>query len=177
MSEFCFRSISWEQIDGTWLNFAYALILTRSRFGLLRVHFPKFITELWPFIDVRISFPLNILRRIDGIRPNFAYALILIRSRFGLLSVNFHELITELWPLIDVRISFPVNILRTNWLFYASQSFGYLCIIACYISVLSVREVQAVYILVKFIKWYQCNQLFSITVIKPGLKVLVSLGK
>ena len=28
--------ISWEQIDGIWPNFAYALILTRSRLGLLQ---------------------------------------------------------------------------------------------------------------------------------------------
>ena len=62
LSEFCFRSISWEWIYGIWPNFAYALILTRSRLGLLCIHFCKFITELWPLIDVRISFPLNILR-------------------------------------------------------------------------------------------------------------------
>ena len=44
-------------------NFAYALILTRSRLGLFRVNFfHKFITELWPLIDVRISFLLNVLR-------------------------------------------------------------------------------------------------------------------
>ena len=53
-----FRSVSIEQIDGILPN----LIFTRSRLGLLRVNFCTFITELWPFIDVRISFPLNILR-------------------------------------------------------------------------------------------------------------------
>ena len=62
MTEFLFRLISWEQIDGIWPNFAYVLILTRSMLGLLSVNFRKFIIELWPLIDVRISFLLNILR-------------------------------------------------------------------------------------------------------------------
>ena len=43
-------------------DFVYALILTRSRLRLLPVIFCKFVKELWPLIDVRISFPLNILR-------------------------------------------------------------------------------------------------------------------
>ena len=50
--------------DGIWPDFEYALILTRStcRFELLRVSFHKLITELWPLIDVRILFPVSILR-------------------------------------------------------------------------------------------------------------------
>ena len=118
MSEFHFHSISWERIDGIWPDFASALILTRSRLGMLRVSFCKFIRELWPLIDVKISFPLNILRQqVNGIWPKFAYALgILTRSRLELLRVSFHKLITQLQPLIDVRILFPVNILRTNCL-------------------------------------------------------------
>ena len=32
----------------------YALILTRSRLGLLAVNFSLFVTELWPLIDARI---------------------------------------------------------------------------------------------------------------------------
>ena len=43
-SEFYFPSISCEQIDEIWLNFVYALTLTRSRLGLLGVNFRKFIT-------------------------------------------------------------------------------------------------------------------------------------
>ena len=39
MSEVCFRSVSWEQIDGFWPNFALAFILARSRSGLLPVNF------------------------------------------------------------------------------------------------------------------------------------------
>ena len=36
--------------------------LTRSSLGLLIVIFGQNLMELWPLIDVRISFPLNILR-------------------------------------------------------------------------------------------------------------------
>ena len=38
-------------------NFVNAFILTRSRLRLLPV-----VAELWPLIDVRISFPLSIFR-------------------------------------------------------------------------------------------------------------------
>ena len=44
-------------------SFAYALILTRSRFGLLPAIFRKFVTESWPLIDVRFSFQFNISRK------------------------------------------------------------------------------------------------------------------
>ena len=43
-------------------NFVDAFILTISRLGLLPVMFCLFVTELWPLIDVRISFPHNIFR-------------------------------------------------------------------------------------------------------------------
>ena len=39
-----------------------SLILTTSNLGLLSIHFRLFITELWPLNNIRISFPLNILR-------------------------------------------------------------------------------------------------------------------
>ena len=43
-------------------NFIYLFILTRSTLGLIAVIFRKFVRELWPLIDFRITFPLNILR-------------------------------------------------------------------------------------------------------------------
>ena len=46
LSKFCFRSISSEQVDVIWLNFAYALTLVRSRLGLLRVDVRKFTTVM-----------------------------------------------------------------------------------------------------------------------------------
>ena len=39
MSKFRFRSISWDQIDGIFPNFAYALILPSSRLGVLYFNF------------------------------------------------------------------------------------------------------------------------------------------
>ena len=41
---------------------SFALILTRSRLGLLYIVFRRFEIELWPLTDVRILFPLNIYR-------------------------------------------------------------------------------------------------------------------
>ena len=62
MSEFCFRSISSKPMDKIELKFVYTLTLIISRLGLESVKFHKFATELRPFIDVRILFPLNILK-------------------------------------------------------------------------------------------------------------------
>ena len=36
-------------------NFVCALVLTRSRLELLPVIFRKFVTELWPLIDVLLN--------------------------------------------------------------------------------------------------------------------------
>ena len=46
MSEFRFRSISLEQIDRISSNFVYALVLIRSRFGLLPVIFCNFCNRV-----------------------------------------------------------------------------------------------------------------------------------
>ena len=37
------------------------------------VHLSQSLKELWPSTCVRISFPLNILRRLDGIQQTLAY--------------------------------------------------------------------------------------------------------
>ena len=57
MSDFGFNSICCELNDRISSNFLCALILTRSRLGLLSIAFHKFVIELWPLVDV----PLNIL--------------------------------------------------------------------------------------------------------------------
>ena len=62
MPKFCFRSVSREQIDRNSPNFIFAFILTRSRLRLLPSMFCLFVAELWPLIDVRILFLLNIFR-------------------------------------------------------------------------------------------------------------------
>ena len=55
MSEVCFPSTSWEGMDLFWQSFVYALIWLR----LLVSNICQFVTELWPLIDVRISFLLE----------------------------------------------------------------------------------------------------------------------
>ena len=65
--------------------------------------------ELWPLIDVRISFPLNIFTKKGQNLTNSVYALILSRSRLGLLPVtyvSFCKFAAELWPLIDRNSDF-----------------------------------------------------------------------
>ena len=42
-------------------QFAYALMLTRARLGLLHVNFHKFTTQLWHMVIFKVSFLLNIL--------------------------------------------------------------------------------------------------------------------
>ena len=108
MSEFRFHSVSWERIDGIWPSFAYTLILTTSGLGLLHVNFHKLITRVMAS-DIRILFPLNILRTNWWNLTKFCICIDMTRSRLGLLHVNFHKFLT-LWPLIDVRILFPLRI-------------------------------------------------------------------
>ena len=43
-------------------NFILLFILTSSTLGLIADIFGKFARELWPLIDFRITFPLNIQR-------------------------------------------------------------------------------------------------------------------
>ena len=63
MSNFCFHSISGEQMGRISPNFVYAFILTISRLGLLPVIFSLFVTDyLWSLSDGRILFLLNVFR-------------------------------------------------------------------------------------------------------------------
>ena len=98
MPEFCFRSISFKQIDHFSLNFIYAFILIRSSLGLLHVIFCIFVLEFWPLIYTKFLYPLNILRT-----NLYIYAFILIRSRLGLLHMIFNTFVLVLWPLIYAR--------------------------------------------------------------------------
>ena len=60
------KKISAQYLKEKWTDFDQTLydcfILTRSTLGLLAVIFRKFVRELCPSIDVRITLPLNILR-------------------------------------------------------------------------------------------------------------------
>ena len=50
-------------MDRVLSNFVYELTLTRSKLELLAGIFHKFVTELWPLIDFRFLFLLNIFRK------------------------------------------------------------------------------------------------------------------
>ena len=86
-SEFCFRSIFWEQIDRISPNFRYAFILTRSMVGLLGIIFHSFVTEFWSWLTSEFHFHSINWEQIDRILSNFICAFIL--TRWGLLSVIF----------------------------------------------------------------------------------------
>ena len=65
MSELCFHLIFWEEIDGFWWNFVYAILWLTHKI------FPNFSTELWPLIDVKISIFLCIFRNNEWILIKF----------------------------------------------------------------------------------------------------------
>ena len=84
MSEFRFHSISGEQIDRISPNFVYVCISTISRLGLLPViAFCLFFTEVWPLIDVRILFVLNIYILLLDIFSVWPFLLHKRRSSLG----------------------------------------------------------------------------------------------
>ena len=61
-SEFCFHLMPWEQIDGFWWNFVYAVL------WLTREIFPNLSTvQFWPLNNVKISFFLSIFRNNEWI--------------------------------------------------------------------------------------------------------------
>ena len=98
----CFHLISWEQIDGFWWNFVYAVL------WLAHEIFQNFSTEFWPWIDVKIS-----IFRMDFDKILFMHWY--IWSMLWLIHIIFPNFSTEFWPLIDFRIMFMLNILWNNW--------------------------------------------------------------
>ena len=70
---------------------------------------PFFVTEFWPFSDVRFSFLLKLKNKLIEFNQ-----ILYTRSWLKLFHIIFCTFVTELWPLTDVIISFPLNILRTN---------------------------------------------------------------
>ena len=75
-------------MDRIELNFVYTLTLIISRLGLLSIKFRKFATELWPLIDFRISFPLNILRMNQNL-TKFCIHIHINKIQLGLSRVIF----------------------------------------------------------------------------------------
>ena len=70
-----------------------ALIFTRSRLGLLPVIFLKFITELWPLIDIRISFSLYFETKW------IEFHLVLNMLKVRIVTCHFSQICTTVMPL------------------------------------------------------------------------------
>ena len=75
------------------------------------VIFCTFVIELWPLIEYRISFPLNILTANGQKLTKFSILIDIDKSMLGLLTVIFRNFVAELQPLIDIRRSFLPYIL------------------------------------------------------------------
>ena len=71
-------------------DFAYTLILRRSRLRLLCVIIFKFIKELWSFTRVKISYPLNISRLNEGNLIRFCIWIDIDKLWFGIV---MHQLV------------------------------------------------------------------------------------
>ena len=96
MSEFCFHSISGEQMDRISPNFVYAFILTISRLGFVTVTC-IFVTELWPLIDVRIFFPAQCLQ-IFLLNIFRTWPFLLHKKRCNGAIVRFSDLCKQFGP-------------------------------------------------------------------------------
>ena len=106
---FSFCSISWEGIDRFRPNFVCTSPLTGSILGSLPVLFPKILMGLWPLIEVRILFLLNILRMNWQNQTKFCMHIKIIRVKLWTVTCPFSQNLKELRPLI------LLNILKMNW--------------------------------------------------------------
>ena len=115
--------------------FKYALILTRSRLELLGINFSLicnrvmalyshqnfiaaqylenkfifriFVTEFWALIDIRISFPLNILKTNRQNFTKFYICIHIDKILVGIATHHFLHICFRVRPLIYIRILFP----------------------------------------------------------------------
>ena len=55
-------------------------------------NFGKFATELWPLIDVRIKFLLNILKTNRPIKTKFCIHIIIDKIYFGIVNRGFSQI-------------------------------------------------------------------------------------
>ena len=104
MLKFCFHLISWEQIDGFWWNFVYAVV------WLAHEIFLNFSTELWSLIYVKIS----IFRNNEWILI-FCLCIDIYDpccGKYTLFSRTFQQ---SYDPWLSFRIMFMPNILWNNW--------------------------------------------------------------
>ena len=100
----------------------YALILIRSRLGLLHIILHAFVIELWPLIDVRISFPLNLENKM--IEFHQILCIDIDKNYVGIVTCHFCTFIPRLWPLIDVK-NFCFRSISLEQIDKISQNFLY----------------------------------------------------
>ena len=113
LSEF---TISWERIDGFQPNFAYILVLTRSRLVLLHVNFCKFIKELRPLIDVRTSLSLNILNTNWWISTKFCICIDNDKILVGIVTCQLPQLYKRVMALDWCQNFVSAQYLEYKWL-------------------------------------------------------------
>ena len=70
--------------------------------------------KFWPLLDIKSSFPLNILRMNGQNVTKFCIHINIDNILVGIVKHNFCTFASEVLHLIDVRISFPLNILRID---------------------------------------------------------------
>ena len=104
--KFCFRSISWEQIDRFSPKFKYVFILTSSSLVLLHVIFRTYVLVLWPLIYAKSSFPFIILRTNWPIFTKFYICIYIDKIYVEIVEHHGCTFVPELWPLIYSLSSF-----------------------------------------------------------------------
>ena len=77
----------------------------------MSLNFGKFATELWPLIDVRIWFLLNILKTNSLIKTKFCIHIIIDKIYVGIVNHCFSQICKRVTALDW----FLLNILRTNF--------------------------------------------------------------
>ena len=94
---FCFRMITWVNINGFSPNLVCVLILWRSGLGLRMGKFHQILTELSAQDTPIFSFPDDYLNKCQGILTKLDTCIdIWKRSGLGLLMGKFHQCLTEL---------------------------------------------------------------------------------
>ena len=109
--EFCFCSISWEQIGIISPNYIYAFILIRYRLGFFHIILFQICTRVMA-LDLRQNFVSA--QYLENKLADF-HQIVYLLTWIYLAFVSFYLLLiyNRVWPLINARISFPLNIFRT----------------------------------------------------------------
>ena len=116
--KFCLRSIPWEQIDRISPNFIYALILTRSSFGLLQIIFAHLYKSYGPWLAPKFRFRSISWEKIDRtqrISPNFYIWIHIDKIKPRIVIHQFWHIFTRVMAL-DLR--------QNQWFIYNFWAYG-----------------------------------------------------